>query len=407
MDILNFISWIRGGRKFTNVDPATTLVPVGVRDNSRDDKYLTGGISVEDLAAQIGGGGGGSIEIPKVITKPLQGTIQTQLDFYQTTEWQQHNPKLFLFTQRSKKKKKVNNTSIMTGSGFVHTAHLDGNFTKFGGGAQAYTTDGQLPIIRHTEFTLPTYTPYAKFLLSDLGLDALEWVTVVENTTPSCLDRVYIYTETTDGSIAGDYDAVGIANGKPYYQFDAEGPSGPVNYTLYWDTIYNWSAAPTSSFGAGDEDIISNVTGDCPVSGGGWTIVNNSGQATFIAFSVNTVEATFLRRQSVASDYVSFNPQQIGGDTNDLGYYFQISGKIRKSGYRELSCPDACINVISSIGLSSQKQKFKVAIVIDNPNPTPDAPYLIGPMSDTFVLRFANEAEPKFTTDNISRVVIT
>ena len=105
MDILNFISWIRGGRKFTNVDPATTLVPVGVRDNSRDDKYLTGGISVEDLAAQIGGG---SIEIPKVITKPLQGTIQTQLDFYQTTEWQQHNPKLFLFRQKSKKKKTKN-----------------------------------------------------------------------------------------------------------------------------------------------------------------------------------------------------------------------------------------------------------------------------------------------------------
>ena len=401
MDILNFISWIRGGRKFTNVDPATTLVPVGVRDNSRDDKYLTGGISVEDLAAQIGGG---SIEIPKVITKPLEGTIQTQLDFYQTTEWQQHNPKLFLFRQKSKKRKRVNNSSIMTGSGFVHTTHLDGNGTRFWGGAQQYDGDGFLPILRHTEFTLPTYTPYAKFLLSDLGLDALEWVTVVENTTPSCLDRVYIYTETTDGIIANNYDAVGTINGKPYYQFDAEGPSGQVSYILYWDPVNNWSAHPTSDT---ENDIISNITGECPASGGGWTIVNNTGQATFIFFQVNTVEATYLKRQSVASDYNSFNPQQIGGDTNNLGYYFQISGKIKKSGYKQITCPDACINAISNAGFSSQKQKFKVAIVIDNPNPTPDAPYLIGPMSDTFVLRFANEQQPRFTTDNISKVVIT
>ena len=397
MDILNFISWIRGGRKFTNVDPATTLVPVGVRDNRRDDKYLAGGISVEDLAAQIGGG---SIEIPKVIIKPVQGNVQAQLDFYQTTDWQQYNPKLFLFRQKSKKIK----SDIVTGSGFVHTAHLDGNGTRFWGGIQRYTSDGELPIIRHTEFTLPTYTPYAKFLLSDLGLDALEWVTVVENTTPSCLDRVYIYTETTDGIIAGDYDAVGTINGKPYYQFDAEGPSGPVSYILYWDIGDNWSAHPTSD---PEKDIISNVTGDCPVSGGGWTLLNNTGQATFIAFSVNTVQPTFLRRQSVASDYVSFNPQQIGNDTNNLGYYFQISGKIKKSAYKEIECPGACVTVASGVGLSSQKQKFKVAIVIDNPNPTPDAPYLIGPMSDTFVLRFANDSKPKFTTDNISRVVIT
>jgi len=400
MDILNFISWIRGGRKFTNVDPATTLVPVGVRDNSRDDKYLTGGISVEDLAAQIGGG---SIEIPKVITKPLQGTIQTQLDFYQTTEWQQHNPKLFLFRQKSKKRKKVGDTNIMTGSGFVHTTHLDGNGTRFWGGAQQYNSDGQLPIIRHTEFTLPTYTPYAKFLLSDLGLDALEWVTVVENTTPSCLDRIYIYTETTDGIIAGNYDAMGTINGKPYYEFDVEGPIGLVLYTLWWNTNF-WVVSPLPETEA---DIGSNITGDCPTAPGSWTIENNTGLATFIFFQVNTVEATYLRRQSVAADYNSFNPQQIGDDTNGLGYYFQISGKIKKSGYRVISCPDACINLISTVGFSSQKQKFKVAIVIDNPNPTPDAPYLIGPMSDTFVLRFANEAEPKFTTDNISRVVIT
>lgn len=53
MDILNFISWIKGGRVVNTVDPEKTLLPVGLKDNRRDDGYLAGAISVEDLAAQI------------------------------------------------------------------------------------------------------------------------------------------------------------------------------------------------------------------------------------------------------------------------------------------------------------------------------------------------------------------
>jgi hypothetical protein len=49
MDILNFISWIKGRRRFTSVDPTETLLPVGIRDTRRDDKYLTGAISVQEL----------------------------------------------------------------------------------------------------------------------------------------------------------------------------------------------------------------------------------------------------------------------------------------------------------------------------------------------------------------------
>jgi hypothetical protein len=55
MDILNFISWIKGKRVVTSVDPAKTLIPVGLRDGRRDDAYLTGAITVEDFAAQLGG----------------------------------------------------------------------------------------------------------------------------------------------------------------------------------------------------------------------------------------------------------------------------------------------------------------------------------------------------------------
>jgi hypothetical protein len=53
MDILNFISWIRGRRQVTLVDPAKTLIPIGLKDGRRDDEYLAGAITVQDLAAQI------------------------------------------------------------------------------------------------------------------------------------------------------------------------------------------------------------------------------------------------------------------------------------------------------------------------------------------------------------------
>jgi hypothetical protein len=54
MDILNFISWIKGKRQVTSVDPAKTLLPVGLKDPRRDDEYLAGAISVQDFITQIG-----------------------------------------------------------------------------------------------------------------------------------------------------------------------------------------------------------------------------------------------------------------------------------------------------------------------------------------------------------------
>lgn len=53
MDILNFISWIKGKRKVTSVDPTRTLLPVALKDGRRDDDYLTGAITVQDFTAQV------------------------------------------------------------------------------------------------------------------------------------------------------------------------------------------------------------------------------------------------------------------------------------------------------------------------------------------------------------------
>jgi hypothetical protein len=49
MDILNFISWVKGSRVVTSVDASKTLLPVGLKDSKRDDGYLAGAISVADL----------------------------------------------------------------------------------------------------------------------------------------------------------------------------------------------------------------------------------------------------------------------------------------------------------------------------------------------------------------------
>lgn len=50
MDILNFISWLKGKRVVSSVDATQTLIPVGLKDPKRDDGYLAGAISVADFS---------------------------------------------------------------------------------------------------------------------------------------------------------------------------------------------------------------------------------------------------------------------------------------------------------------------------------------------------------------------
>lgn len=82
MDILNFISWIRGGRQVTTVDPAKTLLPVGLKDGRRDDDYLAGAITVQDFANLVGDPSvtftQGSLEpYVQATMTPIGGTITT------------------------------------------------------------------------------------------------------------------------------------------------------------------------------------------------------------------------------------------------------------------------------------------------------------------------------------------
>jgi hypothetical protein len=53
MDILNFISWIASKRRVVTSVPDDALVPVGIRTETRDDKYTTVAIKKSDLATQL------------------------------------------------------------------------------------------------------------------------------------------------------------------------------------------------------------------------------------------------------------------------------------------------------------------------------------------------------------------
>jgi hypothetical protein len=56
MDILNFISWIKGKRTVVSVDPKNTLLPLALRTPRRADDYIAVAITVEDFAAQMPAG---------------------------------------------------------------------------------------------------------------------------------------------------------------------------------------------------------------------------------------------------------------------------------------------------------------------------------------------------------------
>jgi hypothetical protein len=52
MDILNFISWIASKRRVVTSAPDDALLPIGIRTETRDDKYTTVAITYKNFANQ-------------------------------------------------------------------------------------------------------------------------------------------------------------------------------------------------------------------------------------------------------------------------------------------------------------------------------------------------------------------
>lgn len=251
----------------------------------RPNNFFAENIFTRPPITPIGGTGGG-IEIPGIRVGTYKGEVMGTLEFYQTDTWKSLNPRLFLFTP--KRRRRIRHAPGEPGykaarpSRMVHPTHLAGSNVKWWGGINRFPS-GAI-ILRHTEFVLPTTTPYSWFNLNNMGLDPYEWCTA----------------------------------------------------------------------GIGDDS-----------------------------------------RQTVAGDF-PINTEMIG----------------KKYRIGKPSRDDWAIPLY--IDFSSQKKKFKFAIVIDNPNATVDSPYLMGPMSDSIVLRFIKEpgtTGPEsmfylgFTPDHISRVI--
>jgi hypothetical protein len=293
MDILNFISWIKSGRKFTNVNKDTTLIPVGVRDNRRDDKYLTGGISVTDFSNELGIG----IEIPKLIARAVNGDVTFSLDFYQSDAWKKLNPRIFLYRVRKKRTIRKNFITTRKPSGFVHPTNTAG--VQPGGrwwtGSQKiieFIYSAPDPLIRNTEFLLPTTLPYKYFNLADLN---------------------------------------------------------PYQWVMYCDQ------------------------------------------------NANTA------RQTTATDF-PVPTTAVGADNGNINGFYVKMFQAGKSFMYPTSNRD--------VRASKMKTIFRFAIVIDNPNATPDAPFLIGPMSENVTLKFNTDNNSAltrltFTTSYVNKITST
>lgn len=87
MDILNFISWIKGSKLVSSIDVNKTLIPLGVKTSRRDDDYVSVTMTVQDLAAQLA-----LTQSCKIEIKGTGGLSNTQngVDFlvlYNNVEW--------------------------------------------------------------------------------------------------------------------------------------------------------------------------------------------------------------------------------------------------------------------------------------------------------------------------------
>ena len=79
MDILNFISWIKGGRVSTTI-PTNSLIPLALKDGRRDDAYLTTAISGANLISSVAAAIGAATQGPQGPQGPqgVQGITGSQ-----------------------------------------------------------------------------------------------------------------------------------------------------------------------------------------------------------------------------------------------------------------------------------------------------------------------------------------
>lgn len=340
--------------------------------------------------------GNANIVIPKLKVGAVFGNVYAALDFYNETGWLNHNPRIFLFRTKGAKKSSKNPNFKGRPSQFVHPTHLTSAGSKWFNGSANYNINyGGAPILRHTEFSIPNVIPYNRFNLEDIGFNRYEWVTYAE---PSC-DSIRVNYNTNYGSNSIVLYSLGTINSRPYYEFSVSGSGN--TFRIYFSLDINSWIVQSTSESFPYMSVYLSTQRFCPLTNTAlWTINNNTTTGViFTGFDVTSTYSNVIKRQSVASDFSEYAGfgciSQNGSISKNTGIYFNMN--LRNGGY-------------GSADFSNQKIHFKLAIVIDNPNATPESPYLIGPMSDAFVLRFAKGNNLgtfcKFTNDYINNILV-
>jgi hypothetical protein len=351
---------------------------------------LESGITVQDAIDELATKAGG-VTIPNLKVGTLQGEVHVSLDFYDNAAWLDYNPKIFLFRTKKVQKVKGGNPNFKgRPSQFVHTTHMaGGDGSKWFKGSLGY--DGGNSILRHTEFNVAETIPYKRFNLADQGMSPYEWITYMDQVV---CDQISIFYETNFGSSSASLTTLGIINGRNYYQFTVDGKI----FQIYYDALYTSSWVVQYTGDAPNHYSCTGGSDNCPQNEKNWHMTNDTTSGiTFYSFIVNN-NVTTRKRQALLSDISQYNNYSSIGDYSDTWnneqYCFYINTP--KVAYGDKS-------------FAKEKIHFKLAIVIDNPNATPDKPFLIGPMSDAFVVRFMrgaiNGQYAKFTNDYISKIM--
>ena len=179
MDVVNFDALKAQGRilNVSDVDPNEDYFIIGKRNvhyNTNSFKATEYPIFAIKAGDVMGGGTSTAISIPRPeisLGATLQATTAQSLIAHYLptgdTSFLNHNPKYYLFMQKSKTIKKKNNNKVVRPSGIYHPTHLNG--VNFPANSKYYGGTTTIPL--HTEFNVAS-TPYTKTVV---GVEPFEW----------------------------------------------------------------------------------------------------------------------------------------------------------------------------------------------------------------------------------------
>ncbi len=202
----------------SEVFDAQCVVYTGADIECGNDTVVTSNTNVAEALNNIVDKICSSIHIPELqIFSTGKQLFVSLLPTLNSTEFLNHNPKIFLFNKRNAKTKKIGEdiNGPIYGyyhTGWRHTSHLNGiNYpnSKFYGGSTMCPT--------HSEFPLTITGPYQRQLLSDFNLE--EFYIYQDPTIPAPIDGTTILWSDRDSVIPRGRTSKRSNNRSAYFRF--------------------------------------------------------------------------------------------------------------------------------------------------------------------------------------------